>query len=268
MGIDKVNLLYRVLTAVCGISLLLFAFYQGGLIYSILITVIAFLAYIEYVQISLHMGKNIPAILGGVAGMLLMGNKIFSTQLSVTTIFVPIFVLMCLQSIIMFPKMKFDDLTMGFFGSFYIFLLFSYFFNLRALPDGFMWTLAVMVFIWVGDSAAYFVGVRFGKHPLAKKLSPKKSIEGALGSLIFTIIIVASMGYYFDLFGLGVGILFGSLVSVSGMFGDLFESSLKRSANVKDSGKLLPGHGGILDRFDSTLFVIPIAYYFITHVIL
>lgn len=268
MGIDRVNLRTRILTGVVGVLLLLLAFYLGGWFYSLVISLIALLAFIEYVQISWHMHKRIPAGLAGLAGMLYMANSLFHFEMGAATIFVPIFVLMCLESILRYPDMKFDDLTMGFFGTFYIFLLFSYFFELRALPHGFLWTLSIMVFIWIGDSAAYFVGTRFGKRPLANRLSPNKSVEGALGSLVFTMLSVVLMGWYFQLFSPLIGLIFGALISVTGIFGDLFESLLKRTAGVKDSGKLLPGHGGILDRFDSALFVVPIAYFFIRYIIL
>ncbi len=268
MKLDKENLIYRTLTAVLGIIVLLFIFYWGGYIYSLLIVAIAIAAYIEYVQISQHMGKKIPAVLGAIAGLTFLLHHIVDMSLSWGTLFVPIIVLMCFEMIVKYPRMKFDDLTMGFFGIFYIFVLISYFLNIRALENGFLWILFVMILIWVGDSAAYFVGVKWGQHKLAASLSPKKSVEGAIGSLCFTVMISILGGLFFFSFDPLSGLLFGIVVSVSGIFGDLFESALKRTANVKDSGKLLPGHGGILDRFDSALFVVPIAYFFITRFLL
>jgi phosphatidate cytidylyltransferase len=267
MALDKKNLLYRTVTGALGIVLLLCAFYYGGLFFSLLITAISFLAYAEYVQITRKMGKHIPYILGGLAGVAFMLNKSLGLDLGWGLFLVPLFVLMCFEMIIRYPEMKFDDLTMGFFGVFYIFLLFSFFFDIRQLEHGFFWTLFVMVMIWVGDSAAYFVGVRFGKHRLAASLSPKKSVEGAIGALSFTILIGLLAGYFVPFINIWDGIVLGAIVSIAGIFGDLFESALKRTAGVKDSGKLLPGHGGILDRFDSTLFVIPLAYYLIAHVL-
>ncbi len=112
--------------------------------------------------------------------------------------------------------------------------------------------------IWVCDSAAFFVGKAFGKHKLFERVSPKKTIEGALAGLVFAVITFVVMGSYllppFSLFHLAVS---GLIVGVMGQTGDLAESMLKRDAGVKDASQLLPGHGGALDRFDSVLFVAP-----------
>ncbi len=267
MALDKKNLAYRTVTAALGIILLLGAFYYGGIFFSIIITAISFLAYAEYVQITRKMDKNVPFELGALAGIAIMLYKSLGWDLSWGLLLVPLFVLMCFEMIIRYPKMKFDDLTMGFFGVFYIFLLFSFFFDLRQLENGFFWTFFVMAMIWIGDSAAYFLGTRFGRRRLAESLSPKKSVEGAIGAVTFTVVAGIIAGIFAPFLSVWGGILLGATVSIAGIFGDLFESALKRTAGVKDSGKLLPGHGGILDRFDSTLFVVPLAYYLITHVL-
>ena len=267
MAWDKKDLIYRTVTGALGIALVLSAFYYGGVFFYLFITAISILAFVEYVQITRKMDKNIPYLLGGVMGIVYMLNKSLAWELSWGMFLVPLFVLMCFEMIIRYPKMKFDDLTMGFFGVFYIFLLFSFFFDIRQLDHGFFWTLFTMILIWVGDSCAYFIGVRFGKRRLAAALSPKKSVEGAIGAIAGTIVAGLLAGVFVPYLSVGGGIVLGATVSVAGIFGDLFESALKRTAGVKDSGKLLPGHGGILDRFDSTLFVIPLAYYLITHVL-
>ena len=121
--------------------------------------------------------------------------------------------------------------------------------------------LIVVVGPWVSDSAAYFAGRLFGRHELAPVLSPKKSYEGAIGGLVVT---VAAVGYFAHAF-LGVSItdavVLGVVVSVSSQAGDLFESLLKRTLQLKDLGRILPGHGGVLDRIDSLLFATPAVYY-------
>ena len=113
--------------------------------------------------------------------------------------------------------------------------------------------LIVLLPIWAGDIAAIFVGMAIGKHLLAPKLSPKKTVEGAIGNLVFSIAAAMGVGAYLQkpmLVSAGLG----ALISVTGQVGDLFESWVKRKVGTKDSGTLLPGHGGILDRIDSLLF--------------
>jgi phosphatidate cytidylyltransferase len=112
--------------------------------------------------------------------------------------------------------------------------------------------------IWVNDTGAYCVGSTMGKHRLCERLSPKKSWEGFWGGMAFCVI--ASVIYALIMnYNVLASVAFGIIVSLFATFGDLFESLLKRSAGVKDSGKLIPGHGGVLDRIDSLLFVAPAA---------
>src|SRR5205085_1344337 len=114
---------------------------------------------------------------------------------------------------------------------------------------------------WVGDSGAYFVGKRFGKHKLAPRVSPKKSWEGAIASMITSVVVA---GLYVLQFIPTVPVVHAialtAVANIAGQFGDLAESALKRGAQVKDSGTILPGHGGFLDRVDSSLFALPVIY--------
>lgn len=122
---------------------------------------------------------------------------------------------------------------------------------------------------WINDTFAYFGGRKFGKHKLIPSVSPAKTREGALAGLVGSIITATLYGYFvFDQwlgvdFGIIEGIIGGVLLSAAAVIGDLFESLLKREAGVKDSGTLLPGHGGVLDRFDALYFTLPIAYWFL-----
>jgi CDP-diglyceride synthetase len=121
--------------------------------------------------------------------------------------------------------------------------------------------LVIFIFIWVNDTGAYLVGSRWGKTPLAPRISPKKTVEGSVGGLILVLLsaviirllLLPEIGWWTIL-------LMGAIVAIFGTIGDLFESSLKRRAGVKDSGKLIPGHGGILDRIDSMLLAVPAVY--------
>ncbi|WP_297162473.1 phosphatidate cytidylyltransferase [uncultured Porphyromonas sp.] len=121
--------------------------------------------------------------------------------------------------------------------------------------------LAIFIFIWVNDTGAYLVGSRWGKRRLAPNISPKKTVEGSIGGLLLVLLsaVVLRLLLFPELSWLRI-LLIATVVAVFGTIGDLFESSLKRQAGVKDSGKLIPGHGGILDRIDSLLLAVPAVY--------
>ena len=121
--------------------------------------------------------------------------------------------------------------------------------------------LAIFIFIWVNDTGAYLVGSRWGKRRLAPSISPKKSVEGSIGGLLLVLLsaVVLRLLLFPELSWLRI-LLIAAVVAIFGTIGDLFESSLKRQAGVKDSGKLIPGHGGILDRIDSLLLAVPAVY--------
>jgi phosphatidate cytidylyltransferase len=127
---------------------------------------------------------------------------------------------------------------------------------------GWQATLVLMGTVVVSDSAQYYTGRAFGRRPLAPSISPKKTVEGAIGGVVFGIVFMIVAGpYVFPLLGVAARAALGAVVVVLGILGDLFESRLKRTAGVKDSSSLIPGHGGVLDRIDALLFAIP-AFYF------
>jgi phosphatidate cytidylyltransferase len=136
--------------------------------------------------------------------------------------------------------------------------------TLRGLPRGWAWLLLLLAAIWMTDTAAYFVGHRVGGPKLWPSISPNKTVSGAVGGMTAAAIGTVGVGYFcipgFDLWSYA---LLGVIISVTGQLGDLVESAFKRAAGVKDSGALLPGHGGLLDRVDSLLFAAPFTMYLI-----
>lgn len=125
--------------------------------------------------------------------------------------------------------------------------------------------LGIFILIWTNDTFAYLVGRKLGRHPLSKRLSPKKSIEGMLGGIAFALLGGYLLSEYSSsTLNLNEWLILAIIASIGGTIGDLFESSLKRSAGVKDSGNLIPGHGGLLDRIDSFLFVAPLAWLYLS----
>lgn len=137
---------------------------------------------------------------------------------------------------------------------------FAHLLLLRQAPEGLRWTLFLLVAVWSADIAAYFAGLAWGRHRLAPRVSPGKSWEGAVAGLLVGAVVGGASG---PLLGLGWprGALLGCALAVAGLTGDLAESALKRAAGRKDSGRLVPGHGGVLDRFDSVLFAAPVLYW-------
>ena len=151
------------------------------------------------------------------------------------------------------------------FASIYIGFLSSFLIKIKLLPNGNMFLIFLLLIVWMNDIAAYIIGTAVGKRKLAPKISPKKTIEGSIAGIVFSVatIILLNRWLQYDLSKL---FFIGMTVSIIGQFGDLFESMLKRSANIKDSGTIIPGHGGVLDRFDSLLFAAPVFYYCIVYI--
>jgi phosphatidate cytidylyltransferase len=148
------------------------------------------------------------------------------------------------------------------FGILYIGFLLSYIPLIRNFPEGKTWSLFLILTVWAGDIFAFGTGTFFGKHKLYPKISPKKSYEGLLGGLLGSILIARSYAFFFlPELGTGRCVFLATGIAFLGQIGDFSESMLKRSAQVKDSGSLIPGHGGMLDRLDSFLFSSPFLYY-------
>ena len=162
---------------------------------------------------------------------------------------------------------RWKDPLLALFGVLYVGLPLSTVVSARSLPSGAFLVLFLAVVTWASDSAAYYAGTLWGKHPLMPSISPKKTYEGLLGGLMGAIAaaVLAQMWFASELSWTDAVVL-GILLTLTGLVGDLFESAIKRRAGVKDSGGILPGHGGMLDRIDSLLFTAPTFYYYVAHV--
>ena len=125
------------------------------------------------------------------------------------------------------------------------------------------WLMYALLVSWAGDIGAYYIGRNFGHHRLAERVSPKKSWEGAAASVIAALAIAGAYLAYFVRVPVAAALALTAVANVAGQIGDLAESAIKRGAGVKDSGAILPGHGGFFDRVDSTLFVLPVVYFYV-----
>lgn len=144
----------------------------------------------------------------------------------------------------------------------YIIGSFTAFLHLPYTAEGYQpqIVIGILILVWTNDTFAYLVGKKWGKHKLFERISPKKTIEGLLGGIVFAIIASLVLNHFFTLLNVYIWIASAIFVGLFGTLGDLVESHFKREAGVKDSGKIMPGHGGILDRLDSILFISPFLY--------
>jgi phosphatidate cytidylyltransferase len=155
-----------------------------------------------------------------------------------------------------------ERIAISFLGAFFIPLGLVYMVYIRDLDDGMQLIFFIFIEVWVLDTAAYTFGNMFGKHKLVKEVSPKKTIEGAVAGIVFGVLTSVICRYLFmSNLTLWQSVVLGFVISIIGQFSDLAESLIKRDGSVKDSSNLIPGHGGVFDRFDSYIFAAPAVYY-------
>jgi phosphatidate cytidylyltransferase len=158
-------------------------------------------------------------------------------------------------------RFTFDDVAYSLLSVLYVGIGYYYFMEIR-LEEGVQFVFYALFIIWATDSGAYFIGKAIGKKKLWPHISPNKTVEGFVGGVVCAVIVGVIMTFFSDLeMSIPKLIVVTAILSIFGQMGDLVESALKRHYKVKDSGHLLPGHGGMLDRFDSLLFVLPLLYF-------
>lgn len=216
--------------------------------------------------------KRIPGIIGYAAAVLYYTFVCFEDRLpgEKTDWLMMLFMgfLICQMAVLVFgyPKYNTQQIMASFFGLFYVPVMLSYIFLTRNLEGGVFTVWLVFVCSWGCDTCAYCVGMLIGKHKLAPVLSPKKSVEGAVGGIVGAALIGVIYALAINYWGnAGADVISFAVIGAAGgaisQIGDLAASALKRYHNIKDYGRLIPGHGGILDRFDSVIFTAPIIYY-------
>lgn len=275
-------LIKRILTAAVGIPAAVYIIHAGEWLFAMAVIVLALLAWREYVLMLHKKSIEIGMLSGAVVTLLLLlcawcGNSEETLMaLWLALVLVLIRTLKRWQE----DNPPFAAAAFNLFGIIYIGFSFIHLILLRqintpsAVITGFGSLSAGAIYIWVAflgtwasDTFAYFIGTAFGRHKLAPSISPHKSVEGVIGGLIGAILAVTIFGYYSSI-AISHSLTMGAIVGLVAPLGDLAESALKRYCGVKDSGALLPGHGGVLDRFDSILFSVPAVYYYIKLAIL
>ncbi len=214
-----------------------------------------------------HIEKSLLGISGYLAASVYYLNLGVSFLPELEMFVLGFFILVMAVYVLQFPKYKVEQVFAAFAGVFYVAVMLSGIYQTRMMAGGAYIVWLIFLCSWGSDTCAYCVGVLFGKHKMAPKLSPKKSMEGAVGGVLGTVLLTMlyvwifqdemhlTTEYMFILAGIS-GI--GAIIS---MIGDLAASAIKRNYEIKDYGKLIPGHGGILDRFDSVIFTAPIVYF-------
>ncbi len=239
----------------------------GGLLFG-------FLALISLIGLSelykvVDVQNKILGFTGYLAAVVYYGILYTGQMQYVTFLTIAFLVVLMAVYVFSFPAFKAEQVMTVFFGVFYVAVMLSYVYQTRMLDDGSVAVWLIFLSSWGCDTCAYCVGMLLGKHKMAPKLSPKKSVEGGIGGIAGA----ALLGAIFALAAnkiTGAGVNPGQYAIICGVggmisqIGDLAASAIKRNHDIKDYGKLIPGHGGILDRFDSVIFTAPIIYYLAT----
>ena len=240
--------------------------FAGPVLFSLLIAVVLFLALLEFYRMGLAEQHRAEQWLSAAVGTILLG-ALYQQRFDLFLLLLTSSLLMIFLKVLFSPPagdLKQAAPLLGWLalGLLYLPLLLGHLVLLRLLPAGKELIFLTLLAVMCCDTFAYFVGVKFGRRKLYPTVSPNKSCEGGIGGLLgaVTAVLLAKL-IFLEQIGFTEAILLGLLLGCAGQIGDLFESLLKRACGVKDSGSIIPGHGGLLDRLDSLLFAFPVTYY-------
>lgn len=262
----------RLLSGIVLVAVALILIITGGNVLLAGLTILSLIGIFELYRV-FHIEKTLAGIAGFIAVLVYYANLLWDFIPDMMIFVLGTLVVFMAVYVFSFPKYKAEQIFAGFLGVFYVAVMLSYVYQTRELNAGTYIVWLIFLCSWGCDTCAYCVGVLIGKHKMAPKLSPKKSVEGAVGGVLGAALLTVIYGYVFQnqmnlsteyIFVLAGISAVGALIS---MVGDLAASAIKRNYNIKDYGKLIPGHGGILDRFDSVIFTAPIIYYLALYLI-
>ena len=266
------NLQKRILTGTLAGTLAVFAIYShhfGLLLFCLLVSLLSFYEYVNLQETSPTI--NFPFWLWGTLLWVLISlNYLFRFQQNNLVWWLQLVIVPLSGTVALYRKpiqQSFQQWGLALAGYGYIFIPFALLFELSFPVENndnymFMGALGVLLLMWTADIGAYFVGKYLGKRFIFPSVSPKKTWEGFLGGVLFTVLLGVVLQKYATLPDRN-WVICGVLIAIMGLYGDLFESLMKRNADKKDSGSLLPGHGGFLDRFDGVFFAVPPVYAYI-----
>jgi phosphatidate cytidylyltransferase len=258
------NLVQRIITGVLGAAFIITGICLGSWTYFGVFFLICLLSLLEFYKLVGLDGMLPQKTFGTISGLFIFCLSFFiEKELISYRFYFLIFPLMsCVYMIKLYKKFErkpFTNIAFTFLGLFYVAVPFALL-NIAAFENSvynFEIILGSLLILWASDTGAYFAGTFFGKRKLFERISPKKSWEGFIGGAVLALIFAFGLSQFFNLLSDLQWIIVGVIIIVGGTFGDLVESLLKRSIEIKDSGSILPGHGGFLDRFDGLLISAP-----------
>lgn len=267
------NTTIRILVSVITIPGIVLISYLGGIYFLCLVLFIAGISFYELAVLVKSKGTNINLNLGLLAIIFLIVNQ-YKFIISQYNFLILLFILLLIYELFRNNGSAIYNLSATLLSIFYFGLFGSSLIGIREIypnisglyQNGGYLVISILASIWICDSAAFFGGTALGRHKLFPRVSPKKSWEGAIFGFVFAIIAMILAKYIIlDFLFIKDAIIIGIIVGLFGQIGDLVESLLKRDAGIKDSSNLIPGHGGLFDRFDSLLFASPIIFLYLTY---
>ena len=256
----------RLLSGILLVIIALITIITGGDVLFGTILLISLIGMTEIYKV-LEIEKKELGFVGFAAAIVYFALIRFGLTEWVTALGIGFLILIMAVYVFTYPKFRSEHVTLAFFGLFYVAFMLSYVYQIRMLEQGAFLVWLVFLCSWGCDTCAYCVGVTMGKHKMAPVLSPKKSVEGGIGGVVGAALLGAIYAVAINRFAPGANadaLQYALICGVGGMIsqvGDLAASAIKRNHDIKDYGKLIPGHGGILDRFDSVIITAPIIYY-------
>ncbi|NOY76976.1 MAG: phosphatidate cytidylyltransferase [Calditrichaeota bacterium] len=274
MGLGQLK--YRVIVAAIGGPVILALAYWGKLPFLIFLDFVLLFALKEFYEMAERKGDFPNPVPGYLFALLITWDFYFFDHAYTLYLMALAVIVVSLLELYRNRGSKYYNVSITVLGIGYLAVLLSFFIAIRELPvhlaipynTGGIWILMIFLTVWFGDSVAYFVGNAVGRHKLAPKISPHKTIEGAVGGFLGMLLIPVLAAHFFPTHlsiveALGVGAICG----IFGQYSDLTESMFKRDAGVKDSSNLIPGHGGIFDRFDVLFLISPLIYLYLKYVV-
>lgn len=256
----------RLISGIVLVILALIFIIHGGYLLLAVLGIISLIGMFELYRI-LKIEKSAPGIIGYIAAAVFYLNLALNFIPDIM-LFIMAFLIICMCCMVFtYPKFTPAQIMGAFFGVFYVAVMLSCIYLTRELPGGTYLVWLIFLCSWGCDTCAYCAGMLFGKHKVTPKLSPKKSLEGYIGGVAGAFLLTIIYGFLFK-DGMGADVAYIMLMAgicaagaVLSTIGGLAASAVKRNYGIKDYGKLIPGHGGILDRFDSVIFTAPVIYF-------
>ena len=265
----------RIITGIVGIALAAFIIQTGGWIFSTAVLLLSLGAWFEFARAFVNKGIKLAYFTGLAMIILIWGCSWLGNDGELVAVSVLTVLLVLSHTVFEHKSFSIEQACVSAAGIFYVGLAFAHLILLRFTGEpamvstslgnlqlGCAWIWTALIGTWASDTFAYFTGSLLGRHKLCPEISPNKTIEGFVGGIIGTMLSVTGLGVLFSFPLLPMAGL-GLCIALVATLGDLVESVIKRATGIKDSGSLIPGHGGILDRFDSVMFTVPFVYYFV-----